>query len=123
MFERIAKFRREPNDELLDIEHSPGRCGGSAAKPGGSRDGATFTVLLQRHQTFLRIYRASGESSGLAAQPATRLFRIATNLALKEVSDNGNPAPSADAFENARRCYRLHAGQATGRGPLAALGY
>jgi len=124
MFEQIAKFRREPSDELLDIEHSPSRCGGSAATSGGSREPATFTLLLERHRTavihflfrmvqdravaeelaleaFLRIYRASRDSSGVVAQPATRLFRIAADLALKELSDNGSeppPAPFADAI-------------------------
>jgi RNA polymerase sigma-70 factor, ECF subfamily len=128
MFERIAKFRRQPSDELFAIDHLPGSRGGRAASPGSGRDWARFTPLLQRHgaavvhflyrmvqdravaeglamEVFLGFYRSTGERSGPAAPPATRLFGMATDLALKELADkNGQPPPAklADVFEDAR---------------------
>jgi len=96
---------------------------------GGSRERAALPVLLQRHraavvhflyrmaqdqavaeelaiEVFFRIYCSAGERSGPAAQPATRLFRMATDLALKELPNKKNqapPGPLADVFEMAKR--------------------
>jgi RNA polymerase sigma-70 factor (ECF subfamily) len=119
MFGQIAKLRREPRNELLAASHVLGRRG---APP-------DLTQLLQRHraavvhflyrmvqdravaeelavEVFLRVYRSPGEWSVPAAESATRLFRVATHLALKELPNKKSQPPSAlpaDVFEEAGR--------------------
>jgi RNA polymerase sigma-70 factor (ECF subfamily) len=91
-------------------------------------DPATFTLLVRMHQAsvvhflyrmvqdrtlaeelaveaFLQIYRSTG---GPAAQPTTRLFGIATDLALKELPKPNERGPAlpglpADVAEEAKR--------------------
>jgi RNA polymerase sigma-70 factor (ECF subfamily) len=127
MFQRITRFRREPSD---GGEAGPlCACGVRPGNRGGSRDQATLTLLLQRHrdavvhflyrmvqdrtvaeelaaEVFLRVCRSTGRWSSPAALPATSLFRMAADLALKELSNGKGlalPAPPVDVFEETRR--------------------
>jgi RNA polymerase sigma-70 factor (ECF subfamily) len=102
MFGRIAKLRRQPRG-----------------------DRAELTLLLRRHreavvdflyrmvqdqavaedlaaEVFLRSYRSRGEGTSPSAQLATTLFRMATDLALKEPAmKTSQLPPMADVSENA----------------------
>jgi RNA polymerase sigma-70 factor (ECF subfamily) len=126
MFGWIAKLRRRPASEWLVISQIPARHGGRSPNPEG-RDWAALTLLLQRHreavvhflyrmvqdqavaeelavEVFMRSYRSNGEENGPAAQPATRLFRMAIDLALNEPqieSRQPPPPPMPDVSENA----------------------
>jgi RNA polymerase sigma-70 factor (ECF subfamily) len=110
MFGRIAEFRR---DELLEIEHLQGRCGGLLQRHRVAVVHFLYRMVQDRAvaeelaiEVFLRIYRATGEGSGAVAQSVTRLFRLATNLALKEPPNKTSqppPAQLADVVEKARR--------------------
>ena len=126
MFERMAKLRREPGAELSKIGQSMHRREERAALA-DSQDWALFILLLQRYraavveflyrmmqdrvvaedlavEVFWRHYRSAAAGSGCVAQSATRLFRIATDLALREINRNQSPAEElADVFEDASR--------------------
>jgi RNA polymerase sigma-70 factor (ECF subfamily) len=125
MFELIAKLRREPSVDLWKTGQAVHRSE-ERAMLADSQDWA-FTVLLQRYrasvvhflyrmmqdrvvaedlavEVFLRHYRSAVAGSDSAAQSATRLFRIATDLALQEIHRNRPPQRELDrAFEDAGR--------------------
>ena len=128
MFERITRFRRRPSGRPEGIGPLCARRGGPPGNSDGGRDRAILALLLRRYkgavvhflyrmvqdravaeelaaEVFLRVYRSTGGRSGLAAQPAVLLFRMAAGLAQKELSNEGLAlqAPPADVFEEVRR--------------------
>jgi RNA polymerase sigma-70 factor (ECF subfamily) len=126
MFELIAKLRREPSVDLSKIGQALRRRE-ERAMVADSQEWALFTLQLQRYrasvvhflyrmmqdrvvaedlavEVFLRHYRSAIAGSDSAAQSATRLFGIATDLALREINRNRPPRKELDsAFDDAGR--------------------